>query len=221
MKTDSQIQQDVLRELLWDSRVEETDVGVEVDHGVVNLTGTVPDYSKKVAAQQAAHRVAGVLDVVNDVRVRLPGSVKRSDTDLAHAVRHTLEWDVVVPHDRICSTVSDGWVTLEGEVDTWHERNAAERAIRNLVGTHGVFNKLTVCGEQPASQTIRHEIEAALERRAERHAGRIRVDVQNGTVTLRGVVNSWAEEKAVLGAARHTSGVHRVHNLLDLELGTG
>ena len=117
-KTDSQIQQDVLRELKWDTRVEETDVGVEVDRAVVTLTGTVSSYAKRMAAQEAAHRVAGVLDVVNDIQVHLPGSLARTDTEIAQAVRHALEWDVVVPDTQIRSTVSDGWVTLEGDVGT-------------------------------------------------------------------------------------------------------
>ena len=73
MSLDSEIQQAVLRELHWDTRVDETDVGVEVDHGVVTLTGTVDSYVKQLAAQQAAHRVMGVLDVANDMHVKIPG----------------------------------------------------------------------------------------------------------------------------------------------------
>ena len=114
VKSDKHIHQDVLRELRWDSRVEETEVGVEVDQGVVTLTGTVASYAKKLAAQDAAHRVTGVLDVANDIRVRMPGSPGHTDTEIAQAVRHALKWDALVPHTRIMSTVEDGWVTLEG-----------------------------------------------------------------------------------------------------------
>jgi osmotically-inducible protein OsmY len=80
-KSDSMIQQAVLRELSWDTRVEETEIGVTVDDGVVTLTGNVSSYGKKIAAQDAAHRVYGVLDVANDIQVQLPGSMARSDTD--------------------------------------------------------------------------------------------------------------------------------------------
>ena len=86
-KTDSQIQQDVLRELKWDTRVSETDVGVEVDDHVVTLTGSVPTFAKKLAAEQAAHRVFGVQDVANDVEVLLPGH-KFTDTEIAKRVQH-------------------------------------------------------------------------------------------------------------------------------------
>jgi osmotically-inducible protein OsmY len=146
MKTDRQIQRDVLRELHWDRRTQDADIGVEVDRGFVSLSGTVSDGLKKDAAQEAAYRVAGVLDVVNDIQVRRPGSLRSSDTDLAHGVRRALDSDVAIPLAHIHSTVSDGWVTLEGEVQSCHEREAAERAVRNLAGVHGVFNRLTLTG---------------------------------------------------------------------------
>src|SRR5579884_3642485 len=114
VKRDAEIQEQVLQELKWDTRVEETDIGVEVENGVVRLTGTVNSYAEKLAAQESAHRVVGVLDVANDIEVKIPGSRRRTDLDIAQAVRWELEWNVLVPHDRIHSTVSDGWVTLEG-----------------------------------------------------------------------------------------------------------
>jgi osmotically-inducible protein OsmY len=148
-KTDAAIHQDVLRELHWDSRVEETEVGVEVDRGVVTLTGTVGSWAKRVAAEEAAHRVAGVLDVANDIEVKVPGELTRTDTEIAQAVRHALEWDALVPDQRIRSTVSHGWVTLEGEVDTWTEREDAARAVQNLIGVHGVTDRMTVRATRP------------------------------------------------------------------------
>jgi osmotically-inducible protein OsmY len=218
-KTDSQIQQDVLRELKWDTRVEETDVGVEVDRSLVTVTGTVSSYAKLMAAQEAAHRVAGVLDVVNDIQVHLPGSLARTDTDIAQAVRHALEWDVVVPDTEIRSTVSDGWVTLDGEVGTWHERDSAERAVRNLAGVRGVNNRIKVNLPYVKTEMIRDEIEEALERRADRHAKNIQIEIRDGVVKLTGPVHSWAEREAVVGAARYTPGVVSVADHLHLEGG--
>jgi osmotically-inducible protein OsmY len=214
MKTDAQVKHDVLGEFKWDSRVEETDVRVQVDTGVVTLTGSVSSYAKRMAAQEAAHRVAGVMDVVNDVQVHVPGSLERIDTDIAQSVRHALEWDVVVPDTQIRSTVSHGWVTLEGEVGAWHERDAAERAIRNLPGVRGVVNTIEVNLPYAKSETIHDEIEQALERRAERHARHITIDVRDGTVELRGPIESWAEREAILGAARYTPGVKKVEDHL-------
>jgi osmotically-inducible protein OsmY len=218
-KTDSQIQQDVLRELKWDTRVEETDVGVEVDRAVVTLTGTVSSYAKRIAAQEAAHRVAGVLDVVNDIKVHPPGSLERTDTEIAQAVRHALEWDVVVPDTQIRTTVSGGWVTLLGEVGTWHEHDTAERAVRNLAGVRGVTNQIKVSLPQVKTETIREEIEQALERRAERHANNIQIEIRDGIVKMTGPVHSWAEREAVIGAARYTPGVVSVEDHLHLQGG--
>ena len=217
-KTDSQIQQDVLRELRFDPRVQETEVGVEVDHGVVTLTGTVSSWPKRLAAQDAAHRVVGVLDVANDVQVKLPGASARTDTDIAQTVRRALEWDVWVPHDRIQSTVSNGWVTLGGNVDTWTEREDAERAVRNLVGVRGVADTITVSFGKPVQpEKVREAIEDALERRAEREAKRIRVEVTpEGTVKLTGQVRSWADRRATIGAARFAPGVREVEDQLQI-----
>jgi osmotically-inducible protein OsmY len=216
-KTDTQIHHDVLEELKWDSRVDETEVGVEVDKGVVTLTGTVSSWAKRMAAQEAARRVIGVLDVANNIAVKVPGGLTRTDTEIAQAVRHSLEWDVFVPEKTISSTVSDGWVTLEGTVESWSQRDDAERAVRNLTGVKGVVNRITVKPTQPAMENVRKAIEQALERRAEREAKQIHVDVRDGIVTLTGSVHSWAERKSVVAAARFTPGVRDVEDHLRTE----
>jgi osmotically-inducible protein OsmY len=211
-KTNSQIHHDVLEELKWDSRVDETEVGVEVDNGVVTLTGTVTSWAKRLAAQEAARRVIGVLDVANDINVKVSGGLVRSDTEIAQAVRHALQWDVFVPDEKITSTISDGWVTLEGTVDLWSQRDDAERAVRHLMSVRGVVNKIAVTPAKPVTADVRKAIEQALERRAEREAKRIHVDVRDGTVTLTGSVHSWAERKSVVAAARFTPGVRAVQD---------
>jgi osmotically-inducible protein OsmY len=216
-KTDTQIHRDVLEELKWDSRVDETEVGVQVEGGVVTLTGTVTSWAKRMAAQEAARRVFGVLDVANDITVKVPGSLTRTDTEIARAVRSALEWDVFVPAETIMSTVSEGWVTLDGTVERWSHRDDAERAVRNLTGVKGVVNKIVVKAPKPATADVRKAIEQALERRAEREAKRIQVDVRDGTVTLTGSVHSWAERKSVLAAARFTPGVRAVQDHLRTE----
>jgi osmotically-inducible protein OsmY len=213
-KSDSQIQQEVLREMKWDSRVEENEIGVAVEHGVVTLTGAVGSYGKKIAAQEAAHRVYGVLDVANDIEVRLPGSMARSDTEIAKAIRSALEWDVWVPEQRIKCTVSNGCVTLEGSVDLIREREDAERAIRRLAGVRAVTNKIDVHPSKLAADDLREAIEEALERRAEREARRIKVEVHDSRVTLSGSVRSWAEKRAILGIVSHAPGVRAVEENL-------
>lgn len=216
-KSDSQIQQEVLRELKWDSRVSETEIGVIVKRGLVTLTGFVNSYAKKIAAQEAAHRVAGVLDVANDIEVKMAGAMARTDSDIAQAVRRALEWDVWVDAERIRSTVSDGCVTLDGEVSLLREREDAERAIRRLVGVYSVTNNITVSGKKVNEAEVCDAIEEALERRAERQAKHIKVRVLDGAVTITGPVRNWGEKRAILGAVSHASGVRKVDDHLFID----
>lgn len=213
-KPDPEIHRDVLEELTWDPRVDETDVGVEVDGGVVTLTGTVTSWAKRQAAQEAARRVAGVLDVANDIVVKTPGGLTRTDTEIAQAVRRTLQWDVFVPDQQIGSTVTNGCVTLDGTVDRLIERDDAERAVRNLAGVTTVINKITVREPSELDEKIERAIARALERRAERHARQIRVAVRDGVATLSGTVTSWSERRALLGAVKATRGVVAVKDEL-------
>lgn len=144
MRTDTDIQQDVLRALNEDPRLDDATIRVTVDRGVVTLTGTVGSHALKLAAQEAAHQVHDVHDVANDVRVQAPDPQALTDTMLAHEVRRALEWHVRVPDERIRSTVSDGWVTLDGTVEFPHERADAERAVSQITGVCGVTNNIEV-----------------------------------------------------------------------------
>lgn len=216
-KTDYEIKQQVLRELKWDSRIAWAQIGVEVREGLVTLSGAVTTYAMKTAAQQAAHRVAGVLDVVNEIEVKPTGTYAHTDQELARAIRHTLEWDALVPDERIQSTVSAGWVTLEGDVDVWREREDAEKAVLRLAGVVGVINKITIVPREIDPDELREEIEGALETRADREADRLRIEIKNGAVELWGRVHSWQEKRAVLGSIGHLPGVMAVKEHLRID----
>lgn len=218
-RSDSEIKRAVLDELAWDTRVDETEVGVEVDRGIVTLVGTVTNWGKRMAAQEAAHRVLGVLDVANDIVVRQPGTPGHTDTELAAAVRHALHWDVFVPAERIRSTVSHGWVRLDGTVDSWAEHEDAERVVKNLRGVIGVTNMIQVEPPEVHAGELRRRIQEALERRADREAQRLRISVNGDMVTLDGVVHSWAERVAVVGAVKGTAGVGAIADRLQVEVG--
>jgi osmotically-inducible protein OsmY len=209
-KTDERIRHEILDELTWDSRVTGSDVAVGVDHGVVTLTGAVDTYAKKRSAQEAAHRVLGVMDVANDLEVKVAENFVRADTEIARAIRHSLEWDVLVPDSKIQSNVTCGWVTLEGTVDRLREREDAEAAVRRLAGVCGVSNMITVSPSEIAPHDVCQTIEEVLARRAHREASGIDVQVHDGVVTLAGRVRSWAEKEAILGAVGHARGIRAV-----------
>jgi osmotically-inducible protein OsmY len=216
-KSDSEIKTQVLRELKWDSRIAWAEIKVEVRGGVVTLTGQVPSFARKLAAQEAAHRVFGVLDVANEIEVRPEAIAGRSDEDIARAVRHVLQWDAFVPDEQILSTVSNGWVTLEGAVDLWREREDAERAVMRLEGVVGVINKIRMVPRAVDPEELREQIEYALERRADKEAERLRIEVDDGTVHLFGRVHSWQEKRAVLGSISHAPGVINIRDHLRVD----
>jgi osmotically-inducible protein OsmY len=216
-KIDSDIKHEVERELEWDTRVNEPEIGVSVTDGVVTLNGSVGSWGKKLAAQEAAHRVTGVLDVANDIKVKPVDSYARTDTDIARAVRSTLEWNVFIPDERIRSTVTQGWVTLEGDVEYWTQSADAERAVRNLAGVLGVTNRIEVKAPKVRAEDIRHALEGALKRHVERDVKRIAIEIRDGRVSLTGAIHSAAEREAVIGAARATAGVRDVIDHLRVE----
>jgi osmotically-inducible protein OsmY len=214
MKTDSQLKQDVMDELQWDPRVKAAEIGVDVKDGVVTLSGYVDSYSRKWAADLAAARVFGVKAVeAGEIQVRLPGSLKRPDESIARVASNTLEWDVSVPHDRVKVQVQNGLVTLSGEVDWWYQKNAAETAVRHLMGVVSVSNGITI---KPESQLldvdVKDKIESAFQRNAVLDARRIRVETLRGKVILRGSVHSWAEREQVELAAWAAPGVSELES---------
>jgi len=212
METDAQLQQDIMNELKWDPSVKAA-IRVDVKDGVVTLSGDVDSYSKRSAAVRAAARVFGVKAVAEEIQVRLPGSLKRPDESIARAASNALEWDVRVPHDRVKAQVQNGLVTLSGEVDWWYQKNAAETAVRNLVGVVSVSNGIAIKPEsKQLDEDVKDNIESAFQRNAVLDARRITIETRGGKVILRGSVHSWLEREQVQWAAWAAPGVTEVES---------
>ena len=215
MKTNEDLQRDVLDELAWDPAVDAADIGVIVNDGVVTLTGHLSSYAEKHAAERAVQRVQGVKAVAVEIDVRLSASSKRTDTDIARAAESALLWHTAVAADRITVMVESGWVTLSGELDWDYQRRSVEKAIRLLTGVTGVTNSIRL-KPQAVPGDVQNRIRAALTRQALREADRIKIEIDGGVVTLRGTVHSNAERSAAHGSAWSAPGVTRVVDHLTL-----
>lgn len=209
MKSDHQLKQDVIAELQWEPAVDENEIGVAVKDGIVTLTGHLKSYAEKHAAEEAAQRVSGIKGLAEEIEVRLPGLSKRSDADIALHAQRGLEWNALVPRDKIQIKVENSWITLSGEVDWNYQRLAAKNALRNLMGVVGISNQIVV-KPKVLPKNIKASIEAALQRRAHEETESLSILVSGNEVTLAGSVPSYSERRAAYLAAASAPGVAHV-----------
>jgi osmotically-inducible protein OsmY len=212
MKSDMEIRRDVEAELRWEPRVNDaTAIGVAVKNGVATISGHVQSYLERSAAERAVERVSGVTAVANELDVHLPSDWERTDEEIAQAAANAVTWNLAVPVGRIQIEVTNGWVTLNGDVDWQYQRDAANNAIRYLTGVRGVTNFVVL--KSPINRTaVKKDIEEALKRSAEVDAQKIGVDAIGHTVTLTGAVRSSNERKEAERAAWAAPGVYAVDN---------
>jgi osmotically-inducible protein OsmY len=209
MKTDKQLQQDVIAELNWEPSVNPAHIGVEVSNGVVTLAGHVTSYTEKFNAERAAQRVAGVLALAVEMDVKLPGTSKRTDSEIASAAEAALKWSTYFLPENVKVKVEHGRITLSGEVEWDYQRQTSVAAVRHLLGVTGVTDLIAIA-PKVSSTLVKSDIEAALKRRAANDAQKISVDVQGGDVTLTGSVHSWSERDLARDSAWSTPGVRNV-----------
>jgi osmotically-inducible protein OsmY len=213
MRSDSEIKQDVEDELRSDPRIDASNIGIAVRDSVVTLAGFVRGYGQKRRAEAAAKRVSGVAAVVNDIDVRLPLLHERPDPEIARDAVQQLRIDLPEVADQIRVVVEDGWVTLEGEVESHSEREEAKRAVSLLRGVKEVTNLIRLKPRVLATD-VKHRIEQSFKRNALVDANRVSVEVNGPEVVLRGTVKSWAEREEAERAAWSVPGITNVDNQL-------
>ena len=215
MKTDSQLQQDVMAELKWEPAVHAAQIGVEVKDGVVTLAGEVGSFGEKWNAERAAQRVNGVQALTVELTVKLSEFGKRTDADIARSAETTLGWTNSLPANAVKVLVEGGWLTLSGDVEWQYQRRDAFDSVRYITGVTGVSNQI---GNKPSlsATVVKSDIEAAIKRRAAADAKTISVDVKGADVTLTGTVHSWAERELATRSAWSSLGVKNVVDKMTL-----
>ena len=215
-KSDAELKTDVLDELRFEPGVKVTDIGVLVQDGAVTLNGFATSYGERWNAVSATKRVAGVRAIADDIVVKLPSSLNRADGDIAATAANQITWFSSIPTGAVKILVRDGWLTLEGQVESGYEKNDAEENVRKLAGVKGVTNLITVKSKVSATN-IKSAIESAFERSALLDAEKIQVETVGNNVTLRGKVRNYAERDEAERVAWNAPGVWSVDNQIDVK----
>jgi osmotically-inducible protein OsmY len=211
MKTDSQLQQDVMDELQWEPRVDHANIGVAAKDGVITLSGFVGCYAEKIAAEKAARRVKGVRGLAEEIEVRLAGEAKTADPEIAKRIADMFEWTTLIPKHKIGIKVEHGWVSLTGMVDGYHQRKCAGDLVSRISGVRGVSNQIAIKAV-PSPADVKDRIVAAFRRNADLDSSTITVAADGNKVRLGGKVHAWYERRIAERAAWSAPGVNQVED---------
>jgi osmotically-inducible protein OsmY len=215
-KTDTELQKDVMSELKYDPSVKVSDIGVLAKNGTVTLNGYATSYSEKWEAVHATKRVAGVKAIADDIEIQLPASSHRTDTDIAAAAINQIEWSTTIPNGTVQATVRDGWITLEGQVEWWYQKNAAGGLVKQMAGVKGLTNSISI-SPKVTKHEVETDIKSAFKRSAMLDAEHIRVETSGNNVTLHGQVRNYSEYDEAERVAWSEPGVSTVDNRLEVD----
>jgi osmotically-inducible protein OsmY len=215
-KTDTELKDDVLSELKYDPSVRVSDIGVLAKNGTVTLNGYATSYSEKWGAVHATKRVAGVKAIADDIELHIPASYHRTDTDIAAAVINQIDWSTTIPSGTVQVTVRNGWITLEGEVEWWYQKNAAGSLVRQMAGVKEVTNSISI-SPKATKEEVETDIKSAFKRNAILDAKDIRVETSGNNVTLHGQVRNYSEYDEAERVAWSEPGVSSVDNRIAVD----
>lgn len=215
MRTDTQIQNDVMAELSWDASVQAKQIGVGIKDGIVILNGEVDSLAEKLSAERAALRVKGVRSVVVELDVRLPGSNQKTDIEIARTVTQVLNWSAQRALHVLMVVVEKGWVTLSGHVTWNYQRRLASTLVRSLMGVRGVTDSIEL---KPllSLADVKSQINSALKRHVLLHNCVIDITAHEDAVVIKGQVHSLAEHSMVLHSVWSTPGVRTIVDQMDI-----
>ena len=215
-KTDTDLKADVLAELKYEPSVKVTDIGVLVKDGTVTLNGYVTSAAEKWEAVRATKRVVGVKAIADDIEIKLSETFINTDSDIAAAAIHHIDWFTTIPKGSVKVIVRNGWITLDGEVDWQYLKTAAGHFLHHLSGVKGVTNEISIKPRLLVTE-VATDIKLAFKRSAMLDANKIQIDVAGSKVTLKGKVRNYAELEEAERAVWAASGVLTVDNQLSVQ----
>ena len=213
MKTDSQLQRDVIDELTWEPSIDNAHIGVAAKGGVVTLSGFVSNFAQKMTAEHAAERVQGVQGIAEELKVRFAYDPKTSDEEIARRILDVFAWDVTIPNDKLTVKVEKGYVTLNGTLDWYYQKEAARKAAGKIAGVMGVNNRIQISNVTVAGD-VRERIMAAFKRSATADASALSVTADGSTIRLSGNVHGRHERQVAERTAWAAPGVFLVEDNL-------
>jgi osmotically-inducible protein OsmY len=216
MKTDAELQEDIKAELQWDSRLHDSSIHVTAARGHVTLSGSAFTLLKKLHAEDAARRVAGVKSVTNEIEVVVPGEFRRTDKQIEEAVLNALHWNSGIDESKVLVNVNNGFITLQGTVDWEYQRAKARHVAEEITGVKGVTNLIKVAPSVEGHGQVREGIQAAIKRNFYLNPEKIKVEVEGSNVTLTGEVRTLLEKKAAERVAWSAPGIAHVVNNLEV-----
>jgi len=204
-KPNNVLEKDVRDELSWDPWLDDSQITVTAEHGVVTLKGAVPTYSDLAEATDEAWSVSGVTSVDNELLVGPLGETL-VDADTAARCLDALDADRFVPKGAVSVEVLDAWVTLKGHVRHHFERQAAKYAVQRVKGVRGINDNIVISGD-PTPSDVADRINKALGRKAVLDDSVIQVTNTGGTIYLDGTTDSYVARQTAVDTAWAAPGV--------------
>jgi osmotically-inducible protein OsmY len=215
MKSNQELQTDVQNAINWEPLLNAAEIGVTAKDGMVALTGVVDNYAKKLEAENAAKKVVGVKALVENIEVKFPSLLTKTNVEIANEVLVSLKSNWLIPENRITVKVEDGWITLEGDLPWNYQKEAAKNAINYLLGVKGVINNIKIKSESH-DEIEKKNIEEAISRSGSIDDRDIIVSVSGSTVTLIGTVSSLHQKEEVARITWNTPGILHLKNELSV-----
>lgn len=205
--SDEELQAALKRRLAMDAHIDPSSIQVKVKDGHVTLEGTVPSLVDKAAADGFVASTVGVRSVTNDLVVRPPAT---RDDAIREQVQKTLETVLALRGAEIVPSVVNGVVTLKGSVERPRQSRLAEKAAETVQGVVQVVNLLKVVGTGRPDREIEQDVLFYLQSSSLVNLDDVEYQVQNGTVKVKGTIDTLSHKYALANDLDKIHGVRMV-----------